>query len=66
MTKPVDNDVPAYRKKVVVKWDFCAWMRETRNTDKYYISFPSAWCHFECEVIGNIFDNPELLPKEES
>lgn len=55
-----------YPVLVVVKWDLCSWMWETLTDDKYYIGFPEAWCHYECEVIGNIFDNPELLPKEES
>ena len=41
-------------------------MWETLTDDKYYIGFPEAWCHYECEVVGNIFDNPELLPKEET
>ena len=45
----------------IVKWDFCAWMWETITKDKYYISFPNAWGHYYCEVIGNIYDNPELL-----
>ena len=50
-----------YHVNVVVKWDLCAWMWETLCEDKRYISFPDAWCHYECEVIGNIYDNPELL-----
>ena len=50
-----------YHVNVVVKWDLCAWMWETLCEDKRYISFPDAWCHYECEVIGNIHDNPELL-----
>lgn len=50
-----------YPVKVVVKWSLCAWMWETICKDKYYINFPEAWCHYECEVIGNIHDNPELL-----
>ena len=50
-----------YHVNVVVKWDLCAWMWETLCDDKRYISFPDAWCHYECEVIGNIHDNPELL-----
>ena len=52
-----------YPVNVVVKWDLCAWMWETLCEDKRYISFPDAWCHYECEVIGNITDNPELLEK---
>ena len=52
-----------YHVNVVVKWDLCAWMWETLCEDKRYISFPDAWCHYECEVIGNITDNPELLEK---
>ena len=46
-----------YPVNVVVKWDLCAWMWETLCEDKRYISFPDAWCHYECEVIGNIHDN---------
>ena len=52
-----------YPVNVVVKWDLCAWMWETLCDDKRYITFPDAWCHYECEVIGNITDNPELLEK---
>ena len=52
-----------YPVNVVVKWDLCAWMWETLCEDKRYISFPDAWCHYECEVIGSIHDNPELLEK---
>ena len=52
-----------YPVNVVVKWDLCAWMWETLCDDKRYISFPDAWCHYECEIIGNITDNPELLEK---
>jgi uncharacterized phage protein (TIGR01671 family) len=50
-----------YPVNVIVKWDFCAWMWETLCADKRYITFPEAWCHYECEVIGNVVDNPELL-----
>ena len=45
-----------YPVNVMVKWDMCAWMWETMGDEKYYISFPNAWCHYECEVIGTIFD----------
>lgn len=50
-----------YPVNAVVKWDLCAWMWETLCDDKRYIGFPEAWCHYVCEVIGNIHDNPELL-----
>lgn len=52
-----------YPVNVVVKWDLCAWMWETLCDDKRYITFPDAWCHYECEVIGNVHDNHELLEK---
>ena len=45
-----------YPVNVMVKWDMCAWMWETLGENKYYISFPEAWCHYECEIIGNIHD----------
>lgn len=46
-----------YPINVVVKWDMCAWMMwETLGDKKYYLSFPDAWCHYECEVIGTVFD----------
>ena len=45
-----------YPVNVAVKWDMCAWMWETRGERKHYISFPDAWCHYECEVIGTVFD----------
>lgn len=53
-----------YHVNVVVKWDLCAWMWETLCEDKRYISFPNAWSHYECEIIGNVHDNPELLKEE--
>ena len=49
-----------YPVNVMVKWDMCAWMWETLGGEKYYLGFPDAWCHYECEVIGTIFD--EVTP----
>lgn len=43
-----------YPVNVSAKFDLCAYMWETIGDEKYYISFPDAWCHYECEVIGNI------------
>ena len=45
-----------YPVNFTVKWDMCAWMWETLGDKKYYLSFPDAWCHYECEVIGTVFD----------
>ena len=45
-----------YPVNVMVKWDMCAWMWETMGDEKYYISFPTAWCHYACVVIGTVFD----------
>ena len=45
-----------YPVNVTVKWDMCAWMWETLGEKRYYISFPDAWCHYECEVICTMFD----------
>ena len=53
-----------YNVNVVVKWDLCAWMWETLCDDKRYITFPDAWCLYECEIIGNAHDNQELLKEE--
>lgn len=50
-----------YPVNVKVRWDMCAWVWETIEEQKYYIGFPDAWCHYEAEVIGNIFDNTELI-----
>lgn len=54
-----------YPVNVVVKWDLCAWMWEVQGKERYYIHFPEAWCHYECEIIGNIWDDPELVEVED-
>ena len=46
---------------VVVKWDLCEWVWETLCENKHHISFPDAWYYYECEVVGNIYDNPEMI-----
>lgn len=46
-----------YPVNVSVKWDMCAWMWETMGKERCYLSFPDAWCHYECEVVGAIFDS---------
>lgn len=48
-----------YPVNVVVKFDLCAYIWETIETEKYYIPFPDAWCHYECEAVGNIHDMEE-------
>ena len=45
-----------YPVNVEVNWNLCGWMWETLGADKYYIGFPDAWCHYNCEVIGTVFD----------
>ena len=45
-----------YPVNAMVKWDMCAWMWETLGDEKYYLGFPDAWCHYECKVIGTVFD----------
>ena len=52
-----------YPANVIVKWDKCCWMWEVIAKQKYYLTFPDAWCHYECEVIGNATDNPKMLPE---
>ena len=49
-----------YPVNVEVKWNLCGWMWETLGADKYYIGFPDAWCHYECVVIGTVFE--EVMP----
>lgn len=54
-----------YPVNAIVKWDLCSWLWEcTQDGQTWYIQFPDAWCHFEYEVVGNIYDNPELIGGE--
>lgn len=45
-----------YPANVMVKWVMWTWMWETLGDEKDYFGFPDAWCYYECEVIGTIFD----------
>lgn len=49
-----------YPANVMVKWVMWTWMWETLGDEKDYFCFPDAWCYYECEVIGTIFD--EVTP----
>ena len=49
-----------YPANVMVKWVMWTWMWETLGDEKDYFGFPDAWCYYECEVIGTIFD--EVTP----
>lgn len=52
------------KQNVLVYWDLCAW--SWKNTDdRHYWIFPSAWVHYKGEVIGNKFENPDLVEVEE-
>lgn len=52
-------------ENVVVRWDLCGWNWKSTSKNKWYMNFPEAWCQYECEVIGNIHDNPEFLEVQE-
>lgn len=45
-----------YPANVMVKWVMWTWMWETLGDEKDYFGFPDAWCYYECEVIGTVFD----------
>lgn len=46
-----------YPVNAVVKWDLCSWLWEcTQDGQTWYIHFPDTWCHYEYEVVGNIYD----------
>ena len=49
-----------YPANVMVKWVMWTWMWETLGDEKDYFGFPDAWCYYECEVIGTVFD--EVTP----
>lgn len=53
-----------YPAKVVVRWDMCSWLWEVCGQEEHYLHFPDAWCHYKCQVVGNIYDNPELMNEE--
>ena len=49
-----------YLVDAIVVWDYCSWMWQcTQDGQTWYIQFPNAWCHFEYEVVGNIYDGGE-------
>lgn len=45
----------------VMKWEHMPNTREYSNGDDGFIGFSAPWGEYEIEVIGNIYENPELL-----
>lgn len=58
----VSNPRPS-KYKCVVRWSYCGWIWDEIAPERvrHYLDFPEAWVKHDFVVVGNIFDNPEML-----
>lgn len=50
---------------VLVKWSMYSWRLEVIGNNPQYIPAYDGWFRYILEVVGNCWDNPELLEKDE-
>lgn len=62
-TDVLDSKMHKYTRNYAIEFEntFCNYGLRFRNKSIHFRCKQSTLCMYDCEVLGNVFDNPELL-----